>query len=139
MSEPLLAFLKKGQASPAPDLQGAPLTAGRRNEDLFHMALQLFKDGHSREEVERIVLAAAKVSTPPFPEREARAKIESAWKRIQKAEKPADDEEASLAERNASTVKVRPIPWLWHGVSPTHTGTSITGDAGHGKSLKDSQ
>lgn len=133
MPEALLGFLKKGQAA-APDSQGQLLTQGRRDEDLFHMALQLFKDGHPREEVERIVLAAGKVATPPFPERATRAKIESASKRMQR-NGAAEDEEATLAEREASKVKVRPIPWLWHGVIATHMATAITGDCGDGKSL----
>ena len=41
----------------------------------------------------------------------------------------------SLAERGAESVKIRPVPWLWHGVMPTHLATAITGDAGLGKSL----
>jgi len=41
----------------------------------------------------------------------------------------------SLAERSAESVQVRAIPWLWHGVMPTHMATAITGDAGQGKSL----
>jgi len=43
--------------------------------------------------------------------------------------------QSSLAERGAHSVKIRPVPWLWHGVMPTHMSTAITGDAGQGKSL----
>jgi hypothetical protein len=41
----------------------------------------------------------------------------------------------TLAERPADSIKIRAIPWLWHGVMPTHLSTAITGDAGQGKSL----
>ena len=41
----------------------------------------------------------------------------------------------SLAERGAESVKIRAIPWLWHGVMPAYMSTAITGDAGQGKSL----
>jgi len=134
MAEALLEFLKKGQALPDPAVQGPPLTQGRRDEDMFHLALQLFKDKHPREEVERIVLTAAKAATPPFPERETRAKIESAWKRMQK-NRSSENDAIGLMERDPTTVKVRSIPWLWPGVVATHMATALTGDAGEGKSL----
>jgi len=41
----------------------------------------------------------------------------------------------TLAERGAESIRIRAIPWLWHGVMPTHMATAITGDAGQGKSL----
>lgn len=138
MPRPLFDRLKKGQAtpagSPAVAAQASPLTQGRRDEDLFHMALQLFKDKHPREEVERIVLAAAKAAVPPFPERETRAKIESAWKRIQNSTK-SNEEGVVLFERDPRNVIVRPIPYISRDVLPTHMATTITGNPGDGKSL----
>lgn len=41
----------------------------------------------------------------------------------------------SLAERDPRSVKIRPISYLWDGVVPTHMATSVTGDAGEGKTL----
>lgn len=139
--EALLTLLKAATISPVLSSPDTPILAqGTRDQDLFHAALQLFKDGRRRDEVERIVVNMAKVCTPPFSEREAGAKVESAWRRIQSrsatlAGSPGEDEDAILAERDPCAVKARSIPWLWPGVIPTHMATAITGDAGQGKSL----
>ena len=129
MPEGLLEFLKKGQATPAPNIQGAPLTQGRRDEDLFHMALQLFKDGHPREEVERIVLAAAKAATPPFPEREARVKVSSALKRYQ-----GNGGATQTNIRVFQAIPKIPLEWLWPGRFPLGMLSLIAGQQGQGKS-----
>jgi len=51
------------------------------------------------------------------------------------AEVVEPEDEGGLVERDASGVCVRPIPWLWHGVIPTHMSTALTGESGEGKSL----
>ncbi len=58
------------------------LKEGTRDNDLFHASVMLFKDSRPRDQVERIILAMAKVCDPPFPEKEALRKVESAWKRV---------------------------------------------------------
>jgi hypothetical protein len=80
----LLAFLKEHQAAPGTTARGPLLTLGTRDEDMFHLAWSLVRDGRSPEEVERICLAVGKVASPPFPERETRAKIKSAWERMRR-------------------------------------------------------
>jgi putative DNA primase/helicase len=131
----LRAFLAATITQATPALPNKPILAqGTRDNDLFHAALHLFRDGRPRDEVERIVLDMAKICTPPFPEKEARAKVKSAYDRLSKRESAAEVE-IKLVERNSALVKTRPIPWLWPGVIPTHMATAITGDAGQGKSL----
>ena len=54
---------------------------GGRDESLFHVANCLRKGGMAREDVEKVLINLAKICTPPFPEKDALKKIESAWKR----------------------------------------------------------
>jgi len=57
------------------------LTEGRRDNDIFHAGNCLIKGGCEPEFASRILEILAKNSTPPFPEKEVIAKIESALKR----------------------------------------------------------
>jgi len=61
---------------------------GRRDDDLFRAANLLVRGGAPREEVSVYVKALAAQCTPPFPEREAERKVESAvqraWRRDHK-------------------------------------------------------
>ena len=75
----LLALLKAGTSPVLPSPDKPILTQGTRDNYLYHTALQLLKDGRPRDEVERIIVDMAKICTPPFPEKEARIKVESAW------------------------------------------------------------
>ncbi|NPV73759.1 MAG: AAA family ATPase [Pelotomaculum sp.] len=59
-------------------LAGVP--EGQRDVTLFRYACRLRTQGLTREEALRLVLEAARNCTPPFPEREARLKVEQAWK-----------------------------------------------------------
>lgn len=54
---------------------------GRRDTDLFTTANTLFKSGMSYNEVEQIILRLSSTCNPPFTEKEAIAKVESAMKR----------------------------------------------------------
>jgi hypothetical protein len=138
----LLALLKAGTTSsvlPSPDKP--ILTHGTRDNDLFHTALQLLKDGLPRDEVERITVAMAKVCLPPFSEREARAKVESAWKRYQRnAAANTTDKEVSKREPRQTNIRVFsaipkiPIQWLWPGRFPLGMFSLIAGQQGQGKS-----
>lgn len=53
---------------------------GTRDENLFHIAYQLKKAGTPYEEIRQTLLILGRNCTPPFPERELEAKIESALK-----------------------------------------------------------
>jgi len=75
----------------------------------------------------------------PIPADEDRkAKLEDVIFHAQKYQPPKAVRQPAgpiLAERSSDSVRVRAIPWLWHGVLPTHMATAFTGDPGHGKSL----
>ncbi|MEW6265655.1 MAG: primase C-terminal domain-containing protein [Thermodesulfobacteriota bacterium] len=64
--------------NPADVLKGVP--EGQRDETLFKYACRLRAQGRAREEATVLILEAARNCQPPFPEAEALAKIESAWK-----------------------------------------------------------
>ena len=59
-------------------LSGVP--EGERDETLFRYACRLRAKGMAKEEALALVLQAAQNCSPPFPEDEARAKVESAWR-----------------------------------------------------------
>ena len=59
-------------------LEGVP--KGARDTTLFRYACRLRAQGLKREEAEILVLEAAAKCKPPFPENEALAKVDSAWK-----------------------------------------------------------
>lgn len=69
------------------------LDSGSRDEELFHIALTLFKGGMQYPDVEYIIENLACQCTPPFPERDARKKVESAAKRYgNKERKPITEQ-----------------------------------------------
>jgi Bifunctional DNA primase/polymerase, N-terminal len=53
---------------------------GGRDESLFHVATVLRNGGMAREDAEQLLINLAKICDPPFPEKDALRKIESAWK-----------------------------------------------------------
>ena len=59
-------------------LAGVP--EGQRDETLFKYACRLRTKGMAKEEALALVLQAARNCTPPFPEDEAKKKVESAWR-----------------------------------------------------------
>lgn len=60
---------------------------GRRDDDLFHAANCLIKGGCEMPFADYVLNILANNSTPPFPENEIQAKIESAMKRIETRER----------------------------------------------------
>ncbi len=54
---------------------------GGRDESLFHVATCLRKGGMGREDAEQVIVYLAKNCNPPFSEKAALKKIESAWKK----------------------------------------------------------
>ena len=61
---------------------------GRRDEDLFHTAHTLVKGGMDEESIRKIVGTMAMACEPPFNEREAQTKVDSAVKRAIRKERP---------------------------------------------------
>src|SRR5690606_30972150 len=59
-------------------LAGVP--EGQRDETLFKYACRLRTKGMAKEEALALVLQAARNCTPPFPEDEAKKKVDSAWR-----------------------------------------------------------
>ncbi|MET0087663.1 MAG: phage/plasmid primase, P4 family [Sedimenticola sp.] len=53
---------------------------GKRDDALFKYACRLKAKGLAKREIRELVLAAAENCDPPFPEREARKCVKSAWK-----------------------------------------------------------
>lgn len=131
----LLALLKAGTTSPILPPPDKPiLSQGTRDQDLFHMALQLLKDGRPRDEVERNIVLMAKICTPPFPEKEALAKVESAWKHYTEKNAPAPREETfDISE--FTDIKMRPIEWLWYPIAPVGMVGTVLGEPGIGKTF----
>jgi len=83
LPEWLLALLeqKPGNGNgidPLQVLQGVP--EGQRDNTLFKYACRLRAKGMQKEEALTLVLQAARNCIPPFPEGQARAKVESAWR-----------------------------------------------------------
>jgi putative DNA primase/helicase len=68
----------RGKLDPLQVLSGVP--KGERDDKLLRYACQLRAKGVTREEAQVLVCKAAAHCHPPFPEWEAFAKVESAWK-----------------------------------------------------------
>jgi hypothetical protein len=60
---------------------------GRRDEDLFHVANALVKGGAKKEIVPQVLKILAENCSPPFPEKEIDAKIQSALERAKRRER----------------------------------------------------
>jgi len=55
---------------------------GKRDNSLFHTALNLLKGGTPVEEVKTVIVALGSTCKPPFPAKQALIKVESAFKRL---------------------------------------------------------
>ncbi len=102
---------------------------GQRDEAVFKYACQLREKKLSPEEIKRLVLEAAVNCTPPFPEREALKKIESALNYQQKVERPKGITAAQLAEMTFPEQR-----WAINGLIP-EGATLLGGKPKMGKSL----
>ncbi|TFH37617.1 MAG: hypothetical protein E4G99_02090 [Anaerolineales bacterium] len=120
------------------------LVEGTRDQDLFHLALQFFKDRRPLEEIRQNILRAAAICKPPQPEKEALAKLDSALKFYMKSGKgKAKCEKADLIEEDQSTLLdcrplssfvCRRIEYLMQDRIPFGMVTLIVGAGGVGKS-----
>lgn len=74
---------------------------GKRDATLFRYACRLRTQGRSRREAEVLLLEAARNCKPPFPEKEALAKVKAAWDTYAGGVEPADpdDPAAVLAQQ----------------------------------------
>ena len=130
----LVGFLK-ATPGPFPTASASPLTKGNRDNDLFHVALQLFKDGRKLDEVERIVVDMAKVCKPPFPEREALAKVKSAYDRFTRQRQGTGEAVFSALKRTFSDCAPEPVRWLMKDKVPLGMLTVFIGNPGEGKTF----
>lgn len=69
---------KSEKLDPVQVLAGVP--EGERDQTLFRYACRLRSKGMTKEEALALVLQAAANCIPPFPEKEARIKVDQAWK-----------------------------------------------------------
>lgn len=110
---------------------GPRLVEGRRDDDIFHMACVMRREGYSREKVERMAVMMARECKPPFGEQDAMRRVESAWSYDTP---PVTDRGASLFFP-LSAVTPRAIEWLWYNRIPYGSYSAIGGDPGEGKSI----
>lgn len=61
---------------------GSLFLEGNRDETLFHIAFCLARSGNPKDHVMQTLMVLGRNCTPPFPDREIIAKVESALKRI---------------------------------------------------------
>jgi hypothetical protein len=77
---------------------------GNRDETLFHIANCLVKGGMGKANILDILYFIGSNFNPPFPEKEILAKVESAFKRIEKSLK------------RMKTINRLKFEFVWHGV-----------------------
>jgi putative DNA primase/helicase len=111
-----------------------PLSIGRRDNDIFHIALQLGKGGDPEEYAQRIALKLAKACNPPFPEEEALRKVQSAYKRI-KNKNYCPIESISVVKQRFSDCQPEAVQWLMQNKIPMGMLTAFVGDPGEGKTF----
>lgn len=89
---------------------------GKRDDSLFHTALNLLKGGTSMEEVKTVIVALGSTCKPPFPAKEALIKVESAMKRLQAGDRNLAQEIKDWIEktsgifRNAQLIEELNVP-----------------------------
>lgn len=85
--QPLLdAITAQGPGYQPNEQPGEILQEGRRDDDLFRAANLMAKGGGSQDEIRQFVSALAQTANPPFPQKEADRKVESALQRTSKRE-----------------------------------------------------
>ena len=118
-------------------LAGVP--EGQRDTELFRVACKLRRANVPQDMAEQLVLEAAANCTPPFSEREARAKVANAYARYPADEPPPPTEEDTPQNYpvlvRLSDVTPRQVKWLWAGRIPLGKISIIAGDPGLMKSM----
>lgn len=62
-------------------ISGETFIEGRRDNDIFHLACNLVRGGTPEHEIRQAISKFAQACDPPFPEKEAQIKVDSALKR----------------------------------------------------------
>jgi hypothetical protein len=114
---------------------GPRLVQGRRDNDIFHMAIVWRRDGYSREEAEEMAVLMARKCDPPFDEQEALKKVESAWSRpLRDKYRRAEEVDPSIPmSYRMSDVVEEEMTWLWKNYIPSESITLLSGDPNAGK------
>jgi hypothetical protein len=128
-----LEYIKANKKEAADGAEGDRFIKGRRNEDVFHIANVLAKDGLPKDITEDAVRAVAAKCAPPLAEKEALGAVESAYKRHNKVDKPEGD--LVFVKAKDLTAQRRAINWIWKDRIPGGMLTMFVGDAGVGKGL----
>lgn len=143
----LLAYLidvsaRSGTPSASPEQP--ILVQGTRDQDLYHLALQFLKDKRPLEEIRTNLLNVAAICKPPQSEKEALAKIDSAFRTYMKsggkrgyhedADLIDEDQTTTLDCRPVSSFKCRLIEYLMQDRIPYGMVTLLVGAGGTGKS-----
>jgi len=110
------------------------VTEGERDETLFRLACRLRRADVPRDMADRLVTEAAAACVPPFPKRDALAKVASAYSRYE----PSSDEPSGALGPvvvTLNTVEREEVDWLWCGRLARGKPTCLMGDPGVGKSF----
>ena len=83
----IYACTNKANTVPNPQCAANLFQQGRRDEDLFHLVNYLAKGGMPEQEIREVSVFIAKFCNPPFSEKEANIKVDSALKRIERKER----------------------------------------------------
>jgi len=134
--EGLVQFLKTeilGSPSTRPS-KAPPFMKGRRDNDIFHVSYVLLRDGVAREDVERIALQMAKVCNPPFSERAALRKVQSAYDRTTRQ---ANYSSASFSavKKRFSESRPQQVKYVMQDRIPMGMLTVFIGNPGDGKTF----
>jgi hypothetical protein len=96
---------------------------GQRDHELFRYACQLRSWNVPRGVADRLILEAAALCRPPFPDRDALAKVEQAYKYApgysngNGADQHATNDSQAVVLR-LSDVQPKQLRWLWHSRIP---------------------
>jgi archaellum biogenesis ATPase FlaH len=117
--------------------EGVPV--GERGNKLFRYACLMRSLNTPRDLADELILRAASRCKPPFPERIALEKVQSAYKKFEPESGKGKATEPKT-ERTPITVRVsdvqrEEVSWLWHQRIPRAKLTIIEGDPGEGKSF----
>lgn len=106
------------------------LVEGRRNNDLFHFAYMLAKEGKKEEEIIRSTLGLNKRCSPSLSEKEVLELVHSAASRAKKIKSVGVPIIKPLSSYSKESVD-----WLWEHRIPLGKLSFIIGDPGVGKSF----
>ena len=91
---------------------------GRRDNDLFHTANLLIKNGMEEAQVKDVISRLATTCDPPFSQKEAETKVESAIKRAMKKERSLAQETENWISVTEGYFSVTDIQRALHIVTP---------------------